>query len=94
MDISIRDYETEEVWVEITEASSAQVVAYSSADVINLRGKELVVEVKVMDYENNVLNILVADEEDEIELDDEPDNEQQDNDEDMPFLMPDEISRR
>jgi len=60
MKIVIAHYETEEPIVEIEDATSAQVSAYSNVECIQLQGDDWHIKGRVVSFEKNTLYIFVV----------------------------------
>ena len=60
MKIVISNSNSGEVYGEIEDATSSQISAYSNGDVIVIDEEELIVESKAVEYNNNILNVMVS----------------------------------
>jgi hypothetical protein len=60
MKIVISNSNSGEVYGEINDATSSQISAYSNGDVIVIDEEELIVESKAVEYNNNILNVMVT----------------------------------
>jgi hypothetical protein len=66
MKIVISNSNSGEVYGEIEDATSSQISAYSNGDVIIVDEEELIVESKAVEYNNNILNVMVTKDENSI----------------------------
>jgi hypothetical protein len=71
MKIVISNSNSGEVYGEIEDATSSQISAYSNGDVIVIDEEELIVESKAVEYNNNILNVMVSKDENPIVSDTE-----------------------
>jgi hypothetical protein len=71
MKIVISNSNSGEVYGEIEDATSSQISAYSNGDVIVIDEEELIVESKAVEYNNNILNVMVSKDENSIVSDTE-----------------------
>ena len=60
MKIVISNSNSGEVYGEIEDATSSQISAYSNGDVIIIDEDELIVESKAIEYNNQILNVMVT----------------------------------
>jgi len=60
MKIVISNSNSGEIYGEIEDATSSQISAYSNGDVIIIDEDELIVESKAIEYNNQILNVMVT----------------------------------
>jgi len=62
MKMVISNSNSGEVYEEINDATASQIAAYSNGDIIVIDEEEFVVQSKVVEHDNQILNVMVTNE--------------------------------